>query len=127
MSTDASALAAESFCSLTTTGRVSGKPHTIEIWFVLEGSTLYLLSGGGARSDWARNLLRTPEVSVRIADRVVAGRARVVQDSVEDEHARDALVAKYQPGYGGSLAGWRQSSLPVAVDLDVPLATDGDR
>ena len=30
------ALAGETYCYLTTTGRVTGKPHTIEIWFALE-------------------------------------------------------------------------------------------
>jgi hypothetical protein len=33
-------LAGEQYCYLTTTGRVTAKPHTIEIWFALEGSTL---------------------------------------------------------------------------------------
>jgi hypothetical protein len=28
---------AEPFCYLTTVGRVSGRPHTIEIWFALDG------------------------------------------------------------------------------------------
>jgi len=121
VSADDAALAAESFCYLTTTGRVSGKPHTIEIWFVLEARTVYLLSGGGDRSDWVRNLRRTPEVSVRIRDQAMGGHARMVEDPTEDEHARDALVAKYQAGYDGSLAGWRRRSLPIAVDLDVPV------
>ena len=40
-------LAKEDYCYLTTTGRVSGKPRKIEIWFMLQGSTLYMLSGGG--------------------------------------------------------------------------------
>ena len=50
------------FCYLTTTGRVSGRPHTIEIWFALHEHTLYLLSGAGDRSDWVKNTLRSPEV-----------------------------------------------------------------
>jgi hypothetical protein len=40
-----SALGEEDFCYLTTVGRVTGRPHTIEIWFAREGSTLYMLSG----------------------------------------------------------------------------------
>jgi deazaflavin-dependent oxidoreductase (nitroreductase family) len=109
------------FCYLTTTGRVSGRPHTIEIWFALQARTLYLLSGGGERSDWVRNLLRHPEVTVRLGRRDAAGlpgRARVVErGSDEDELARGLVVAKYQPTYGGDLSGWRRSALPVAVDL----------
>jgi deazaflavin-dependent oxidoreductase (nitroreductase family) len=109
------------FCYLTTAGRVSGRPHTIEIWFALRDRTLYLLSGGGDRSDWVRNLLRRPEVTVRLGRRDAAelpGRARVVEPgSDEDELARRLVVAKYQPTYGGDLSGWRRSALPVAVDL----------
>ncbi len=36
----------EQFCYLTTTGRKTGRPHTIEIWFGFANDTFYLLSGG---------------------------------------------------------------------------------
>jgi deazaflavin-dependent oxidoreductase (nitroreductase family) len=115
---------ASPFCYLTTVGRVSGRPHTIEIWFALRGRTLYLLSGGRDRSDWVRNLSVWPEVTVRIGRRdapQLPGRARVVEPgSAEDELARRLVVAKYQPTYGGDLSGWRRSVLPVAVDLEGP-------
>ena len=114
--------ASHAFCYLTTTGRVSGRPHTVEIWFARRGPTLYLLSGGGDRSDWVRNLRRRPEVAVRIGRRharELPGRARVLDPgSPEDELARDLLVEKYQPSYSGDLTGWRRSSLPVAIDLE---------
>ncbi len=114
--------AGAAFCYLTTTGRVSGRAHTIEIWFALRGPTLYLLSGGGDRSDWVRNLVARPEVTVRLGRRdapALTGRARLVAvGSEEDELARRLVAGKYQPGYGGDLSGWRRSALPVAVDLD---------
>ena len=110
-------LADEQFCYLTTTGRVSGKPHTIEIWFGLEGSTLYMLAGGGERSDWVRNLERRPEVEVRIRDRLFRAPARVIVTEIEKEAARRLLVEKYQPGYAGDLSSWRERALPIAVDL----------
>jgi deazaflavin-dependent oxidoreductase (nitroreductase family) len=110
------------YCYLTTTGRVSGRPHTVEIWFARQGATMYLLSGGGGRADWVRNLRRRPEVAVRIGRRnarELPGHARLLDPgSPEDELARDLLVEKYQPGYGGDLSGWRRSSLPVAIDLE---------
>src|SRR5919198_4125925 len=40
------------YAYLTTTGRVTGRPHEIEIWFALHAGTVYVLSGGGDRSDW---------------------------------------------------------------------------
>ena len=115
MPLDAS-LADESFCYLTTTGRTTGLPREIEIWFAHDGSTLYLLSGAGERSNWVRNLRRTPEVTVRIAGVELAGRARVVEDAEEDARARRLLAEKYG-GPGRDLERWRRTALPVAVDL----------
>jgi deazaflavin-dependent oxidoreductase (nitroreductase family) len=115
---DLRALANEDFCYLTTTGRVTGRPHTIEIWFALEGQTLYMLSGGRDRSDWVKNLRRTPEGTVRIGGATFDGRARVVEDAEEDELARSLLVEKYE-SRPGSLSNWRRTALPVAVDLVV--------
>ena len=112
------ALAGEDYCYLTTTGRISGVPREIEIWFALEGAALYMLSGGRDRSDWVKNLLREPRVSVRIAGEVLPGRARVVDDADEDALARRLLVGKYDPRYAGSLDDWGRNALPVAVDFD---------
>jgi deazaflavin-dependent oxidoreductase (nitroreductase family) len=116
---DLSTLAAEPFCYLTTTGRSSGRPHTIEIWFALRGATVYLLSGGGQDSDWVKNLQREPNVQLRIGTRRFTGRARVIDGPAEeDELARRLVAEKYQPGYAGDLRGWREASLPVAIDLE---------
>jgi hypothetical protein len=76
-----------------------------------------MLSGGGERSDWVRNLARDPVVTVKVGDRVLAGSARVVADQDEDRLARSLLLAKYRPGYGGDLTSWGASALPIAVDL----------
>src|SRR5919204_5917921 len=111
-------LAEEDYCYLTTPGRVSGEPREIEIWFGLDGETLYMLSGGRDRSNWVKTRIREPQVSVRIADRTFDGRARVVDDSDEDARARELLVAKYAPGYSGDLSNWRDTALPIAVDLE---------
>jgi len=116
--TDLRALAGENFCYLTTTGRVTGRPHEIEIWFALVpgAHTLYVLSGGGDRSDWVKNLRRNPEVTVRVADESFAGLARETRDAEEDELARRLLVEKYESSPGG-LENWRRRALPVVVDL----------
>jgi len=111
-------LAEEDFCYLTTTGRVTGRPHEIEIWFSLvpETGTLYMLSGGGGSSDWVKNLRRKPEVEVQIADERLGGHAREARDAEEDELARRLLVEKYESS-PGRLENWRRTALPVVVDL----------
>jgi len=108
----------DDYCYLTTTGRVSGEPREIEIWFGLVGRTLYMLSGGRDRSNWVRNLLDQPEVSVRIGSATEPGRARVVEDRGEDERARGLLFDKYSARYSGDLEDWRRTALPIAVDFD---------
>lgn len=103
------------FCYLTTAGRRTGEPHEIEIWFALHGETVYLLSGGGDRSDWVRNIMVSPTVTLRIGERKRLTKARVVSDPEEDALARRLLLEKYRPRDAGDLTSWGARSLPVAV------------
>ena len=104
------------YCYLTTTGRRTGEPHRIEIWFALVDGVAYLLSGGGDRSDWVRNLMIAPEVVLEIGDETRATRARVVMDAEEDALARRVVLAKYRPRDRDDLTDWGRTSLPVAID-----------
>jgi deazaflavin-dependent oxidoreductase (nitroreductase family) len=115
-------LVSEDFCYLTTTGRITGRPHEIEIWFALDKETLYMLSDGRDSSDWVKNIRRTPEVTIRIDGEYFEGRGRVVDNAEEDELARKLLIAKYERN-PGSLSNWRRRALPVAVDLEVEPCT----
>jgi deazaflavin-dependent oxidoreductase (nitroreductase family) len=118
MISDPQQFAADDFCYLTTIGRVSGQPHTIEIWFALGGDALYLLSGSHT-SDWVKNLLRVPDITVRLGETTFVGRARVVAQPAEDALARRLVLAKYQPRASDDLSGWGRTALPVAIDLVV--------
>ena len=111
-------LAREEYCYLTTTGRVSGRPHEIEIWFGAHSSTIYLLAGN-PKSDWVRNLLKNPAVTVRIAKRNFKGTARLVEDQEEELRARYLVAEKYQEWEEGkTLSQWARTALPVAIDLE---------
>ena len=114
-------LAREQYCYLTTVGRRTGNPHTIEIWFALpeDGRSLYMLAGGGDRSDWVKNIRQDPSVQVRIGDRVFRGQGRVVTDPVEEKLARRLVVYKYYGREEVRTTGWEATSLPVAVDLEL--------
>ncbi len=114
-----SALTNEEFCYLTKTGRVSGLPREIEIWFGVSGATIYMLSGGRDRSNWVRNILRKDTVSVRVSGQTFHGHGRAVDETgEEDALARRLLVDKYQPGRAGDLAEWGRTALPVAIDIN---------
>ena len=113
-------LAAEPYCYLTTTGRVTGNPHEIEIWFALDGATAYLMNGDSkydaGRADWVRNLRKHPTVKVRIRDHSFDATARVVTDPVEDARVRRLLLAKYATPEK-PLTEWGLTAVPIAIEL----------
>jgi deazaflavin-dependent oxidoreductase (nitroreductase family) len=110
-------IASESFCYLTTTGRVSGQLHEIEIWFAAQNNTLYLMAGNPG-SDWVKNLRKNPNVTVRIAKLNLIGTARVVENQQEEMTVRNLLADKYKEREAdGSLSGWARTALPVAIDV----------
>ena len=114
----------EQFAYLETTGRVTGRPHEIEIWFAgdTDGDQLYLMAGGRERADWVKNLRRTPRVRVRIAGVWYSGTARVIEGKPGERRARELVSAKYMgyvPHSGADLpTGWCREALPVAIALD---------
>lgn len=110
------AVADEDFAYLITRGRRSGESHEIEIWFGVHDGVVYLLSGGGERSDWVRNLRADPAVRLRIAEREMPAVARVVDDAGPDHPARQLLAAKYQGWTQGEpLSEWATTALVVAL------------
>lgn len=112
-------LAAEDFAYLTTTGRVTGRAHTIEIWFAIEDGVLYMLSGGGDAADWVKNVRKDPSVRIRVGSRTLPARARIVRAGTkEDKRARQLLDGKYQGWREGKrLSFWARGARPVAIDL----------
>jgi deazaflavin-dependent oxidoreductase (nitroreductase family) len=114
----------QSFCHLTTTGRRTGRPHTIEIWFGVSGTRpgrVYLLSGGGDRSDWVRNLLADPAVTIRVGETTWGATAAPVADPAEDALVRTLLATKYQGWREGQpLSNWARTAMPIAIDLGSP-------
>ena len=116
------ALASQDYCYITTTGRVTGKPHEIEIWFALVGDTIYILAGGGHDSGWVKNVKKQPGVPVRIGKKVrvgieanFTGTARFVTAKREDALARRLLLEKYAAF--DDLDEWGRTALPVAFEL----------
>ncbi|MCO5216679.1 MAG: nitroreductase family deazaflavin-dependent oxidoreductase [Thermomicrobiales bacterium] len=106
--------ASEAFTYLTTTGRKSGQPHRIEIWFGADQDRMFLMAGGRDRSDWVRNLISNPSVAVELGGETRPGVAYVIhEDSPDDGFVRDLLVDKY--GSDRDLADWKKRSLPVVI------------
>ena len=103
----------EQYCYLTTRGRVTGRLHEIEIWFGVHEGRVYMISGGGERADWVKNLQAGPGVKSRVGEDEREARAHLVKDGGEHP-ACQVLAAKYQ-GWreGWPLSGWAASALLV--------------
>lgn len=110
----------DAFCYLTTTGRTTGNPHTIEIWFALDPddpTRLAMMAGGGRQSDWVRNLDRTPDVAIKLGPLLFPATARVVApDEPDDALIRRLLVEKYR-GPSQPLDNWGRTALPILFTL----------
>ena len=114
---DPDALAALDHCYLTTKGRRSGSPHTIEIWFALHGDVVYLLAGGPEESDWVKNLRADPTVGLRLGDRDLICQGRLIDDPDEDPLCRRLLLEKYGPRDPDDLTAWARTARAVAIEL----------
>jgi len=111
--TDLSQFAKEEYCYLTTRGRVTGRPHQIEIWFVVHTGELYLMSGGMDKSDWVKNLLKEPQVTLRLAGQTFPALAHV-QPQKDEDLIRNLMADKYKERESdGSLSEWAQTALVV--------------
>lgn len=92
------------FLYLTTTGRRSGRPRQIEIWFTRHEGRYYLVAEHGRRSQWVQNLVAEPAVRVRVGARRFRAQARVVDYRAEPGLTREVRrrsEAKY--GWGDGL------------------------
>ena len=92
---------------LTTSGRVTGKPHTVPLRLVYYQGKLYA-SRRDARSDWCRNLIQDPKVAVEVQDERWGGIARLVTDQ--------ALCRKISRlKYGGERSLERRTVVEIAL------------
>jgi deazaflavin-dependent oxidoreductase (nitroreductase family) len=89
----------EPFLYLTTTGRRSGRPREIEIWFTRRAGRFYLIAETGERARWVQNLAGEPRVTWRVGDAPFTGRARVV-DAERERALAGEVRARSELKYG---------------------------
>jgi len=80
--------------ALETIGRVSARPRRITIGFVEERDGSLLVAASSETTQWARNLVATPECSVE-RDGVLASFRATPLDRAEHAATVTALILKY--------------------------------
>ena len=69
------------FLYLTTTGRTTGQPREIEIWFTRQRDKVYVISYLYDRAHWVRNIQKDPRVHFRVGEQRFDGQARILDSS----------------------------------------------
>ena len=104
---------------LQTTGRKSGKPHTTPIWYVVDGGKVLVQSGKEGKTDWYRNVQKTPTVTLKADRYSFRARGRTLTDpkDVERVHAlfRDKYTSARVLSWVGSGIG---QGLPVELTVE---------
>jgi deazaflavin-dependent oxidoreductase (nitroreductase family) len=115
---DLAKVASRKFIHLTTTGRKTRRPHTVELWFALSDGKLFL-SHEGEETDWMRNIQENGQVAFEIGGRNFAGKCHYV-DGQSDE-AWKCKVALYEKYYGKAardvIEDWFSLSKLLAIEI----------
>jgi deazaflavin-dependent oxidoreductase (nitroreductase family) len=97
--------------NITVTGRKSGRPISIPVWFVFDDNRLYLLPVKGSGTQWYKNVLKNP--SIRISAREAETELRGLP--ITDPKKVSSVVEKFREKYGASDVKKYYSKLDVAV------------
>jgi len=87
-------IADEKHAYLTTKGRKTGNPHTVQLLFALANKKIYL-SHEGTYTDWMKNILKDKRVEFRIGNIQFKGNARIAKTGESFETGKHALYQKY--------------------------------
>ena len=81
---------------LTTTGRKTGKPHTVPVGTVREGDGWVVIACyGGADVDpsWWLNMVANPDVTIQVNDQVIKARMQEITDPADRERIWNSVVS----------------------------------
>ena len=101
--------------TITVTGRKSGRPVSLPVWFVLEDGKLHLLPVSGSDTQWYKNVLKNPSI------RIDAGgdKAELRAIPVTDPKQVASVVEKFRAKHGAADVKKYYSKLDVALLADL--------
>lgn len=110
-----SALQSDLTIDITTTGRSSGLPRRIEIWFHNIDGRIYITGMPGSR-DWYANLLADPTFTFHLKESIEADLPAVARAITDVDERRGVLaVLLDRLGYRDRIESWMARSPLVEV------------
>jgi len=107
------ALGATRELEITVTGRKSGRRISTPVWFVSEGDTLYLLPVKGSDSQWYKNVVATPTMTLTAGGRKATVKPRRITDSNKVKE----IVEKFRAKYGAADVKKYYSKFDVCLEM----------
>ena len=99
---------------VTTSGRKSGLPRHTMLSYILFRGKEYVVSGWGERSDWVKNILSDPLVTIQAGGKIYSAQASRLLDPAEFLAAASSL---FDSGGDSHFEEWLDS-LGIEHDLD---------
>jgi len=102
--------------TITVTGRKSGKAISNPVWFVSEDNKLYPLPVKGSDTQWYKNALHNPKITID---------ARGADDAIQAKPLTDprqvsSVVEKFRTKYGAGDVKKYYTKFDVAIVSDLP-------
>src|SRR5438270_6986718 len=101
--------------TITVTGRKSGRPISIPIWFVMDENNLYLLPVSGSDTQWYKNALKNPAIRIDVGGE----KAELKVTSITDHKQVASVAEKFRAKYSESDVKKYYSKFDVAVQADL--------
>lgn len=120
---DLTDIAQDKYLYLTTYGRVTGRRHTVELWFAVSDGQIYL-SHEGATTDWMKNFRSIDQVEFTITSKRFTGRARIVAEIAVFDRGKQALYHKY---YGSAPADTIDDWFSESCIVEISAIEKGNR
>ena len=103
--------------SITVIGRSSGRTISLPVWFVSKENALWLLPVYGSQTQWYRNLLSNPTITIKLGRDSHTLRARSMKDSRTVGKVSQWFREKYTPDM---ITRLYPGPLDVAVKITLP-------
>lgn len=98
---------------LTVMGRNSGRKSTRPVWFVHEGDKIYLLPVNGSDTEWYKNALKNPTITLSAEGESLTAEVKPITDPARVKQ----VVAKFRAKYGDDEVEKYYSKFDAAAEV----------
>ncbi len=107
------ALAGRRELQITVRGRRTGRMITLPVWFVRRGNMIHLLPVSGSDTNWYRNVLADPSVTLRAGGRSLD----VVAEPTDEPRRVRETIDLFKGKYGADEIERWYTKLNVSVEI----------